>query len=87
MKRLAVIWCELDERDTINFSRELAQALKEYAELVLDFRAGQRHECENFSAENGVLLKVISSSWNGELAPHESCPHCLKYERSDRRSV
>ena len=88
MKRLAVIWCELDsEQGGINFSRELAHALKEYAELVLDSKAGQRHECENFSAENGVLLKVISAIWNGELAPHEACPHCLKYERSANRSV
>ena len=82
VKKLAVIWCEIElERDSINFSRELARALKEYAELILDSKAGQRHECENFSAENGVLLKVISASWNGELALQKACPHCLKYER------
>ena len=79
VKRLAVIWCELDtERDEKNFSRELANAMKEYADLVLDFRAGQRHVCEYLAAKNGVQLKVISANWSGELAPQEVCPHCLK---------
>ena len=80
MKRIAVLWCELEgpqpEIDLLNFSCEMAFAVREYADLVLDFRAGQAHECEEFQASNGVRVLLTSASWNGERAPVEECPHC-----------
>ena len=85
MKRIGILWCELEgaqpKVDLLNFSREMALAVREYADLILDGRAGQRHECEDFKASNGVRVMITSASWNGERAPHEECPHCSQSER------